>query len=108
MRLRFTVLFTIGTLAASVCLYLAIAAGVVGVPGTLPSVFWDRMFPILCLCCALAADFSVAWFWHRKGRRRLVSALLFISGATIGGAILISVAVMRGQWLEVMKELLKR
>jgi hypothetical protein len=108
LQLARRILFAIGTLVASVCLYFAIVAGLIGVPGALPSVFWDRIFPLLCLGCALAADFSVAWLWHRRSRRSLVSAFLIVAGTTIGGALLISFGAMRGQWLEVMKEVIRR
>jgi hypothetical protein len=108
MRLGRAVLLFAGILLASSALYLGIAAGFIGVPGALPNVFWDRVFPALSLCSALVIDFSIALSWHRSAGRNLGSAFLYVSLAVFFGSVLVSLAVMREHWLEVMKELIRR
>jgi ABC-type transport system involved in multi-copper enzyme maturation permease subunit len=108
MRLGRAVLLLAGILVASFALYLGIAAGVIGVPGAPSSVFWDRVFPALSLCSVLVIDFSIALSWRRSAGRNLGSAFLYVSLAVFVGSVLVSLAVMREHWLEVMKELVRR
>jgi hypothetical protein len=108
MRVGRRVLPLAGILLASFALYLGIAAGLIGVPGALPSVFWDRTFPVLSLCGAAAIATWVALSWRRSAGQSLGSALLYVAGAVVAGAVLISLAVMRQHWLEVMKEVIRR
>ena len=108
MRLNRKILLVGAGLVASLAVYLGMVAGFIGVPGALPSMFWDRVFPALCLCGALAIDLSVAVSWHRSTGLSLRSAFLYVSLAVLAGSVLISLAVMRENWLEVMKESLRR
>jgi hypothetical protein len=108
MRLKRSTLFIVGTIVASFCLYIALAAGLIGVPGVPPSVFWDRTLPTLCVLAAISADIVLAWFWRRTSGKNFGLAFAYISLAIFVGAVLISVAVMRGNWLEIMKELYLR
>jgi hypothetical protein len=108
MRLARRILFAVGTILASICLYLAVTAGLIGVPGAPPNLFWDRILPTLCLSATLLADLSLAWFWRRKTGKHFASTLAYSSLAIFVGAVLISMAVMRGKWLEIMKELVRR
>gem|GEM_PF-5500639 len=57
---------------------------------------------------AVAIDFCIAWLWRRLSGRSFRSTLLRTPAAIISGAILTSIAVMRGNWLEIMKELFLR
>ena len=108
MRLRHRILFSVGTLVASVCLYVAVVVGLIGIPRLTSNRFWDGVFPILCLAAALLADFCLAWFWHRRTGKHLGATLFYSSVGIFLGAVLISMITMRGNWLEIMKELLQR
>jgi hypothetical protein len=106
-RLRLLLLL-VGFMVASLALYLAVAAGFIGVPGALPNVFWDRVFPALSLVTAVAIDFCIAWLLASRSNRSFGPRFLQASAVIISGAVLTSLAVMREHWLEMMRELVRR
>lgn len=106
-RLR-VILLSVGFVVASFALYITLALGYIGVPGALPNVLWDRIIPALSMIAVLAIDVCIAWTLFPNSNRGLGTRLLQTSAVIIGGAILTSLAVMRGHWFEMMKELVRR
>ena len=102
--LRGTLLFA-GFLVASVALYVVVALWPVGIPGASPNFFWDSVLPLSCVLLALICDFAIARILHELMRRSFWSTLTLVSGAIVVGATLVSVAIWRGNWFELVKEI---
>lgn len=103
-RLRGTLLFA-GFFVASVALYIVTALWLVGIPGASPSFFWDSVLPFSCVLLALICDFAITWVIYQPSRRRFWSTLTLVSSAIVLGATFVSVAIWRGNWLELVKEI---
>jgi hypothetical protein len=106
MQLRPSIPYALGIFFGSICLFVTIVAGVIGVPGVPPNRFWDFTLPLLGLVATLLTASCLAWRWHRRTGKSLVVTLFFNFLAVLVGAVVISMITMRGNWLEIMKETL--
>ena len=92
-------LVSIGFLVASLALYMGMA-----------TIFLiqraDRLLIVSCLTLALALDFGIGWSLHLHTRAKLWAGILFSSAGILVGAVLTSMAVWRGHWLELVREIL--
>jgi hypothetical protein len=95
--------FGVCFLIASISLYVGVAAQLF-VPKLTHA---DRLVPPFAILLAFLLDMAVTLGLSRSGKRRLIWNLLLVSAAVILGAILTSVAVMRGSWWEMVKETLR-
>jgi ABC-type lipoprotein release transport system permease subunit len=76
-------------------------------PGGIHYRFFAGIFPLLFLLLALIIDFGVARLMSRQRQWSFVSTFGIIVVATSVGAILVSMAIVRGHWFELVKELLR-
>jgi hypothetical protein len=79
----------------------------IGLPGATPDRFRDVVFPSIILSIALLCDFGISWIVHRPDLRRFWVTFAWVSAAVFLGMILVSVAMIRENWLEFMKELFR-
>jgi hypothetical protein len=93
-------------LIASVSLYMGIGMYLF-LPGGIHYRFLDRIFPLFFMLLAVLLDFGIARVMHRQQQRSFWSTFASILAATVVGAILASVAIVREHWLELVKELLR-
>ncbi len=63
-------------------------------------------FNVFCFVAAFASVFAAGWTFHVHTGKRLSAALLIVSIAAMLGAVLVSIAVMRSHWFEIVKETL--
>ncbi|MGB2672276.1 MAG: hypothetical protein WAO11_16315, partial [Candidatus Acidiferrum sp.] len=93
---------------ASVTLFMVFTSWVfIGLPGATPDRFRDVVFPSIILSIALICDFGITWILHRPDRRRFWATFAWVSAAVFLGMVLVSVAMIRENWLEIMKELFR-
>jgi glycopeptide antibiotics resistance protein len=59
------------------------------------------------LLFALSFDVGVGWLLQQPTRRSFWLTIVFTSFAVIGGAMVVSIEVLRGHWVDTIKELLK-
>jgi hypothetical protein len=88
----------VGFLGASFALYMGVAL----------RFFVQRADGLLILSfviLALVLDFGIGWTLHLHTRGKLWAAVLLSSAAVFVGAVLTSMAVWRGHWLELVKEI---
>jgi len=98
------VLFSI----ASVTLFVVLTAWVfIGLPGAAPDGFRDVVFPSIVLGIALTCDLGISWIIHKPDRRPFWATFVWVSVAVFLGMVLVSIAVIRENWLEVMKEMFR-
>lgn len=91
----------VGILIASVVLFMGFS-GLLFVPGS------HRVFSITLLAIAAGLDLAMARVRSLSHHLSFGAALVQVSTAVLVGAVLTSFAVMRGNWLETMKELAQR
>ena len=93
---------------ASVTLFMVFTAWVIiGLPGPTPDRIRDVVFPSIVLSIALVCDFGISWILHKPDRRPFWVTFAWVSTAVFLGMVLVSLAVIRENWLEVMKELFR-
>jgi cytochrome bd-type quinol oxidase subunit 2 len=91
---------------ASVTLFMVFTAWVfIGLPGATPDRFRDVVFPSIILSIALVCELGITWILHKPDRRRFLATFAWVSAAVFLGMVLVSVAMIRENWLEIMKEL---
>lgn len=94
-----TALLVMCLIVASVSLYMAVVASLfMEDPG------W--MIPV-SLFFAFCFDVGTAFLLRPLTRRSIWLNLIFASIAVVGGAIIVSMAVWRGHWIDTTKELVK-
>src|SRR5215467_9741548 len=96
-----TVLFLIASEALFGTVTVWILAGLPGRPG----VFGDVVLPLATLSIALGCSLALARIVHRPHQRRFISTFATVLAAVFLGMVLVSVATIRENWLEYMKEL---
>jgi cytochrome bd-type quinol oxidase subunit 2 len=101
-RLR-AILFCICFLLASISLYMGIGSYFF-LPGGTHRRFPHWLFPLFYVLLAVVIDFVTAWLIQQQRQRSFLSTFAIIFAATVVGAILVSMAVMRGNWVEFVKE----
>ncbi len=89
---------------ASFAFYAALA-GFLFLPGYGPSVW---RFPIFSLLIALSLDITIARTVSRTGKRGLFLEFVRSSAIMAAGSVLVSIAVMRENWWETVKETISR
>lgn len=89
---------------ASVALFMGAAYNFV-VPGGRPSDRWDVLLPFSFLLIAILLCFAMAWMLNHAQRRGFWVRFAFVAGGTLVGAALVSVAIWRRNWLELVKEI---
>ena len=97
------ILLCICFLVASISLYMGIALYFF-LPGGIHYRFFRWIFPLFFLLLAVVIDFGTAWLIQQQRQRSFLSTFAIIFAATVVGAILASMAVMRGNWVEFVKE----
>jgi hypothetical protein len=65
---------------------------------------WDRVFPAFPLVIALLLDFGLALGLSRSSRRSFTRSLVLVTLTVFAGAVVTSIAAMRENWWEIMKE----
>jgi len=102
--IRFAVL-TVLFLIASEALFGTVTVWILaGLPGR-PGVFGDVVLPLAALLIALGCSLVIARIVHRPHQRRFISTLARVSAAVFIGMVLVSIATIRENWFEYMKEL---
>ena len=104
-RLRGAFLFLV-FFVASIALYVVVALWLVGIPGASPNFFWDSVLPLSCVLLVSICDFIIARILHQMRPGAFWSTLTLVSVAIVVGATLVSVAIWRGNWFELVKEIL--
>ena len=95
---------------ASFLLYLGIGIGTLVPAPPEESRFAQAMFPLFFVVLALLLTFRIAWILRRpeslqsKGRRLWLTLPLSLAGVFLG-SVLVSVAMWREHWLELVEEL---
>lgn len=97
-KVRWTVLAIIGLLTSSFSFYMA-----TGAYFFLPARWLIALFGFL----AIILDLGTGWAVHKRTGRRFGLALLISSIAILAGATLISMAILRGGWPGVAREILR-
>jgi len=93
---------------ASVTLFMVFTAWVfIGLPGATPDRFRDVVFPSIVLSIALICEVGISWIIHKPDRRPFWATFALVSVAVFLGMVLVSIGVIRGNWMEVMKELFR-
>jgi cytochrome bd-type quinol oxidase subunit 2 len=93
---------------ASVTLFMVFTVWVfIGLPGTAPDRFQDVVFPSIILSVALICDLGITWILHKPDQRRFRATFAWVSAAVFLGMVLVSVAMIRENWTEIMKELFR-
>jgi len=90
---------------ASVVLFMGAAYNFV-VPGGRPSDGWDVLLPVSLLLIAVLLCFAMAWSLSQPRRRSFWVTFALVGGGIVVGAALVSIALWRGNWLELVKEIL--
>jgi hypothetical protein len=105
--LRGIVLFVLFCIA-SMTLFMVFTAWVfIGLPEASADRFQDAAFPSIVLSIALTCDFAISWILHKPDQRPFLATFARVSVAVFLGMVLVSVVVIRENWLETMKELLR-
>jgi len=91
-------LVSIGFLGASFALYMGMTLGFL-VRGA------DNLLIVSFIVLALALDFGIGWTLHLHTRGRLWATILLSSAGILVGAVLTSIVIWRGHWLEMVKEI---
>lgn len=65
----------------------------------------DRRLIVPFGSLALILDLGIGWTIHKRTGRSFRVAILISSAAVVVGAALISVAIWRGNWLELVREI---
>jgi len=97
-NLRLAVL-GIGFTAASFALYMSVALGFLVQRA-------DNLLILSFVFVALALDLGIGWMLHLHTRGQLWGTIFVSSAGILAGMILISIAMWRGHWLEVVKDIL--
>lgn len=90
---------------ASVAFFMGAAYNFV-VPGGRPSDRWDVLLPSSFLLIAVLLSFAATWMLKRPPRRSFWVTFAFVAAGIVVGAVLVSVAIWRGNWLELIKEII--
>jgi hypothetical protein len=104
--LRGTILFA-GLFVGSIALYMVAAFWLVGIPGARPNFFLDWVLPSCFLFVTLTSGFGMGWILYRPGARGLWATFSLVLGAILIGTILVSVAIWRGHWMELVREIFR-
>lgn len=94
------ILFGLGTVVASVSLFMGVS-GFLFLPTSSPGFSFSLLF------FGLGVSFLVAKLWSISSGLSFRLAAVQVSAAVFVGTVLTSIAVMRANWLEIMKELLQ-
>jgi hypothetical protein len=92
-----TALASVGFLAASLLLYMAIV-----------SYFFIQYAGSLIACyivLVLILDLGIGWMLHLHTRKSFPVTVLLSSAGIVVGMIVVSILVMHGHWVDVVKEL---
>jgi hypothetical protein len=65
----------------------------------------DNLLIAVLLVVAVLLNCVIGWIVHRRSGRGTFAVIMLTSGVTVVGAVLTSLVVWRGHWLEVVKEI---
>ena len=91
-------LLCVGLVTASISLYMGAAIYLLVFRG-------DNLLIVVLLLVAVLLNYAMGWIVHRRSGRGIFAAIMLTSGVTVAGAVLTSIVVWRGHWLEVVKEI---
>ena len=95
----------------SFLLYLGLAAGTLVPSPPEQSRLAQATLPVLLVLLALAVTFRIAWILRQPessnstGRQMWLTLPLSLAGV-LSGSLLLSIALLRGRWLEIVRELI--
>jgi uncharacterized membrane protein len=98
-KMQRVALLAAGFVVASVSLYMAVAAYLF--------IQYASVMIAVLLLFALSFDVGIAWLLQHLTRRSFWLTIVFTSCAVVGGAIVVSMGVLREHWVDTVKELLK-
>jgi hypothetical protein len=103
--LKFALLCTCFAIA-SVSLFLGVGMYLF-LPGGVHYGLFDRIFPFSFLLLAVIIDIGIARVMYPQRQRSFLSLFGVVLAATVVGAIIVSMVIVREHWVELVKESLR-